>query len=172
MANVKGGRYVESLYYPIINPRTKQEHYPSSNGNWRFNAMKVQCLIENDEIYFGNDDKGRPKLKRFLQDIKSGITWTSLLDFAPLNTEGSKEMTEILGNLTVFENPKPTGLILDVLRAGSSQNDIILDFFSGSGTTAHAVMKLNAEDGGWPVENRLVTQPIIDPAFVPIVGIR
>ena len=148
MANVKGGRYVESLYFPIVNPRTGQKHYPSSNGNWRFNAEKIQRLIENDEIYFGNDDQGRPKLKRFLQDIKEGITWTSLWDFAPLNTAGSKEMAEIFGNPTAFENPKPVGLIAEVLKAGLNQSDIILDFFAGSATTAHAVMQLNAEDIG------------------------
>jgi adenine-specific DNA-methyltransferase len=148
MANVKGGRYVASLYYPIVNPRTGQEHYPSSGGNWRFNKDRIAQLIKDNEIYFGEDDQGRPKLKRFLCDVKEGITWTTLWDFSPLNTVGSTEMTNIFGNLTTFENPKPTGLILDTLRAGSTQDSIILDFFAGSATTAHAVMQLNAEDGG------------------------
>ena len=148
MANVKGGRYVASLYFPIVNPRTGQEHFPSSNGNWRFNKDKIDSLIKNNEIYFGEDDRGRPKLKRFFCDVKDGITWTSLWDFAPFNTEGSKEMTEIFGNLSTFENPKPVRLILDTLRAGLSKDDLILDFFAGSATTAHAVMQLNAEDGG------------------------
>ncbi len=148
MANVKGGRYVESLYYPIINPRTGESHYPSSNGNWRFNKEKAEALIKSDEIYFGADDEGRPKLRRFLTDIKGGVTWTSLWDFAPFNTEGSKEMAEFFGNLATFENPKPSGLLCSVLQAGSNPGDIILDFFAGSSTTAHAVMQLNAEDGG------------------------
>ena len=148
MGNVKGGRYVDSLYFPIVNPRTGQEHYPSSNGNWRFNSEKIKQLIKNDEIYFGEDDLGRPKLKRFLCDVKDGMTWTTLWDFAPFNTVGSSEMTNIFGNLTTFENPKPTGLILDILRAGSNKSAVILDFFAGSSTTAHSTMKLNAEDGG------------------------
>jgi adenine-specific DNA-methyltransferase len=148
MANVKGGRYVASLYYPIVNPRTGQEHFPSSNGNWRFNKERINKLINNDEIYFGENDEGRPKLKRFLCDVKEGITWTTLWDFSPLNTVGSTEMTNIFGNLTTFENPKPTGLISDTLRAGSTPDSIILDFFAGSASTAHAVMQLNAEDGG------------------------
>jgi len=148
MANVKGGRYVSSLYFPIVNPRTGQEHYPSSNGNWRFNKEKIDLLIKNDEIYFGESDQGRPKLKRFLCDVKEGITWTTLWDFVPFNTVGSVEMTDIFGNLTTFENPKPTGLLLETLRAGSNQEGIILDFFAGSATTAHAVMQCNAEDGG------------------------
>ncbi|WP_337375034.1 site-specific DNA-methyltransferase [Desulfovibrio piger] len=148
MANVKGGRFVSSLYFPIVNPRTGQEHYPSSNGNWRFNQEKIAQLIENNEIYFGEDDCGRPKLKRFLCDVKPGITWTTLWDFAPFNTKGSAEIAELFGNLTTFENPKPTGLINNLLKLGSDNNSIILDFFAGSSTTAHAVMQLNAEDGG------------------------
>lgn len=148
MANVKGGRYVATLYFPIVNPRTGQEHYPSSNGNWRFNREKIELLIKNDEIYFGENDQGRPKLKRFLCDVKEGITWTTLWDFVPFNTVGSVEMTNIFGNLTTFENPKPTGLLLEILRAGSNQEAIILDFFSGSCTTAHAVMGLNVQDNG------------------------
>lgn len=148
MANVKGGRYVKSLYFPITNPKTGSVHYPSSNGNWRFNKEKIDELIKNDEIYFGKDQDGRPKLKRFLCDVKSGITYTTLWDFVAFNTQGSKEMTELLGNLTIFDNPKPTGLILEILRLGSLKGSIILDFFAGSSTTAHAVMQLNAEDGG------------------------
>ncbi len=148
MANVKGGRYVKSLYFPIINPNTGQEHYPSSNGNWRFNKEKIEELIKKSEIYFGDNGKGRPKLKRFLSDVKEGITYTSLWDFVPLNTQGSKEMAELMGNLTIFNNPKPSGLILELLKLGSSKSSIILDFFSGSCTTAHAVMKQNTDDGG------------------------
>lgn len=146
MANVKGGRYVESLYFPIVNPRTGQEHFPSSNGNWRFNGEKINELINNNEIYFGDDDQGRPKLKRFLCDVKEGITWTTLWDFVPLNTNGSKEMNAIFGNQATFENPKPTGLIMEVIKAGMNKGDLILDFFAGSCTTAHAVLALNKED--------------------------
>ena len=147
-ANVKGGRFVQSLNYPIINPNTGEAHYPPNNGNWRFSKEKVDELLRNNEIFFGKDGKGRPKLKRFLSDIKDGITYTSLWDFVPLNTVGSAEMTEIFGNLSVFENPKPTGLIKEILALGSDKNATILDFFSGSATTAHAVMQMNAEDGG------------------------
>ena len=139
---------MSSLYFPIVNPRTGQEHYPSSNGNWRFNDTRIKELIANDEIYFGENDEGRPKLKRFLSQVKDGITWTTLWDFAPLNTAASGEMAQIFGNLTTFENPKPVGLISHILEVGGSNDAVILDFFSGSATTAHAVMQLNAEDGG------------------------
>ena len=147
-ANVKGGRYVASLYYPIKNPNTGEEHYPPQNGNWRFNKDTMERLLANNEIYFGEDGKGRPKLKRFLTDVKDGITYTSIWDFVPLNTQGSKEMTEILGNLSIFDNPKPMNLIKELLKLSCDNTSIILDFFSGSATTAHAVMQLNAEDSG------------------------
>ena len=147
-ANVKGGRFVQSLYYPITNPNTGEKHYPPNNGNWRFSKEKVEQLLKNNEIYFGKDGKGRPKLKRFLADIKEGITYTSLWDFVPLNTVGSAEMTSLMGNLTIFENPKPTGLIKELLRIGSTEDGYILDFFSGSATSAQATMELNTEDKG------------------------
>lgn len=146
MSNVKGGRYVESLYYPIVNPNTGEEHYPSSNGNWRFNKEKMNQLIANNEIYFGANGKGRPKLKRFLAEVKCGITYTTLWDFVPLNTQGSTEMTELLGNLTIFDNPKPSGLLVELLRLGSQNDSVVMDFFSGSATTADAIMQLNSED--------------------------
>lgn len=148
MANVKGGRYVSSLYFPIINPQTGEEHYPSSNGNWRFSRKTIEKLFANNEIYFGEDNRGRPKLKRFLCDVKKGITYPTIWDFVPLNTEGSQEMAELFNDMKAFENPKPTGLIVELAKLGSGPGHIILDFFAGSGTTAHAVINLNREDGG------------------------
>ena len=147
-ANVKGGRYVESLYYGIKNPNTGELHYPPQNGNWRFSKEKVDKLLANNEIFFGVDGKGRPKLKRFLSDVKDGITYTSLWDFVPFNTQGSKEMTEYLGNISIFDNPKPVDLIKELCKMGADEGSIIIDFFSGSATTAHAIMKLNSEDVG------------------------
>ena len=150
MANIKGGRYVESLDYPIINPITGQQHMPTSDGrgNWRFSREKIDKLIKNDEIYFGEDGKGRPKLKRFLAEVKEGITYPTIWDFVPLNTEGSSEMLSIFGDSVVFENPKPSKLLVELIRHASDVEDIILDFFAGSGTTAHAVLDLNKQDGG------------------------
>lgn len=146
--NVKGGRYSAALYYPITNPNTGEKFYPSNNGNWRFNHEKIERLIREDSIYFGKDGKQAPKLKRFLSEVKEGATWTSLWDFAPFNTSGSNEMGEIFNNSTLFENPKPVGLLEYIIELGSSRDAIVVDFFAGASTTAHAVMKKNAEDGG------------------------
>ena len=148
MANVKGGRYVASLSFGIVNPETGEEHYPSSGGNWRFSKETIEQLIKNNEIYFGENGQGRPKLKRFLCDIKDGISYTTLWDFVPLNTRGSTEMTNFFGDMTAFESPKPVGLIEEVARLSCRASRCVLDFFAGSGTTGHAVINLNREDGG------------------------
>ena len=148
MANVKGGRYVESLSFPIVNPGTGQEHYPGERGNWRFSQDTILQLIARDEIWFGSKGTGRPKLKRFLADVKEGVTYPSIWNFVPMNIVGSTEMQTIFGDSIAFENPKPMGLISELVRLGSQPDSIVLDSFAGSGTTAHAVLALNKEDGG------------------------
>lgn len=148
MANVKGGRYVESLSFPLVNPATGQEHWPGEHGNWRFSQETILQLISSDEICFGSKGTGRPKLKRFLADVKEGVTYPSIWNFVPMNIVGSTEMQTIFGDATAFENPKPVGLICELLRLGSQPDSIVLDSFAGSGTTAHAVLALNKEDGG------------------------
>lgn len=148
MANVKGGRYVKSLYFPIINPNTGEEHYPSSNGNWRFNKDKIEELLRNNEIYFGIDGKGRPKLKRFLSDVKDGIPFSSIWDYLSHNNSATSDIKNILGSVNVFDTPKPRDLIREILNLTTKDNDLILDFFAGSGTTGHAVFEQNELDGG------------------------
>ncbi len=148
MANVKGGRYVASLHFPIRNPNTGEDHFPGESGNWRFNREKIAALLATNEIYFGENGKGRPKLKRFLCNVKEGVTYPTIWDFVPLNTEGSSEMLEFFGDITAFENPKPSGLVQEIIRLGTGSDALVLDFFAGSGTTAHAVLKQNKEDGG------------------------
>jgi adenine-specific DNA-methyltransferase len=148
MANVKGGRFVKSLYFPIVNPQTGEQHYPGANGNWRFSRDTIAQLAANNEIYFGEDGRGKPKLKRFLCDVKEGVTYPSIWDFVPLNTNGSNEMGEIFGNPTIFESPKPVGLIQELVKLGSTPESVVMDFFAGSGTTGHAVFAENIADSG------------------------
>ena len=148
MANVKGGRYVSSLNYPIINPHTGEEHLPANDGNWRFSADTISQLMANNEIWFGPDGRGKPKLKRFLCDVKNGVTYPSIWDFVPLNTTGSKEMQVMFDNPTMFESPKPVGLVQEIIRLGCGNSGLVLDFFAGSGSTGHAVMAENSADGG------------------------
>ena len=149
-ANVKGGRYVESLNFPITNPNTSEEHYPVTDGrgNWRYSKETIEKLIINNEIYFGKDGTGRPQKKRFLADMKSGTSYSTLWDFVPYNAYGTKEMLNLFGDSLAFQNPKPSKLIKEVLKLSTSNNSIVLDYFPGSGTTFHATQLLNKEDEG------------------------
>jgi adenine-specific DNA-methyltransferase len=151
MANVKGGRFVESLYFPIKNPATGEEHYPGtpeSKSNWRFNKERIAHLLAADEIYFGEDSTGRPKLKRFLSEVKVGMTFPTIGDFVPLNTRGTTEMEGLFSNGRIFDNPKPVGLLTEIFRLGASNDSLIVDFFGGSGSSVQAALELNTEDGG------------------------
>ena len=146
MANVKGGRGVDSLYFPIVNPNTGEEFYPSSNGNWRFNSTKIAGLLENNEIYFGVDGKGRPKLKRFLCDlIGEGVSVSTWWDDVPQNQTATSEILSLFGSVNAFDTPKPEGLIEKIIQIGSNPNDIVLDFFAGSGTTAAVAQKMGRQ---------------------------
>ena len=147
MANVKGGRYVASLNFPIRNPRTGEDHYPGNNGNWRFSRETIDRLLANDAIYFGLEGRGRPKLKRFFADVKDGVTYPTIWDFVPMNTHGSREMNELLGSSTIFESPKPVGLLREIVSLGMPDGGICLDFFAGSGTLGHAAMLRAVEAG-------------------------
>ena len=159
MANVKGGRFVASLNYPIVNPNTGEEHYPGAKGNWRFARDKVERLIENDEIYFGADGHGRPKLKRFLADVKDGVTYPTIWDFVPMNTSGSREMATIFGSGSVFESPKPVDMLRELMRLGAPDGGLCLDFFAGSGTLGHANWVRAAEIAEVPSRFILVQLP-------------
>ena len=151
--NTRGGRWVDSLYYPIANPLTGEEHLPPTNRNWVHNRERVAEMIASGEIVFGRDGKSAPQRKRYLRDVRPGLTWPTIWKTDkhsnfPTNRDGSAELTQIFGAPSEFDTPKPTGLIDRVLRVATGSDDIILDSFAGSGTTAHAVLARNKEDGG------------------------
>ena len=151
--NTRGGRWVDSLYYPIVNPLTGEEHLPPTNRNWVHNRERVTEMIASGEIIFGRDGKSTPQRKRYLRDVRPGLTWPTIWktdkhSHFPTNRDGSAELTQIFGVPSEFDTPKPTGLIGRILQIASGPNDIILDSFAGSGTTAHAVLDLNKKDGG------------------------
>jgi adenine-specific DNA-methyltransferase len=115
----------------------------------RFSIETLARLDANNEIYFGSDGKATPSRKTFLSEAKAGVTPTTIWSYNEVghNHEANNELKTLnLGGL--FDNPKPTRLIKRILELStlSESNDIILDFFSGSATTAHAVLALNKED--------------------------
>lgn len=106
--------------------------------------------MADNRIWFGKDGDSVPRLKRFLSEVKSTITPLTVWTYQEVShsQDAKKELKELFDDQSVMDYPKPIKLMKRILELSTRDNDIILDFFSGSATTAHAVMQLNAEDGG------------------------
>lgn len=142
-----------NLTYPIINPNTGDQHLPPRGRCWRISQDKFTSALEDNRIIFGKNGKGRPQLKVFYNEVKFkgsvADTWFDSHIFGT-STEGKKELLRLLPeNQNIFSTPKPVRLYLELMKLSLQSKDaIVLDFFAGSGTTGHAVMQLNKEDGG------------------------
>ncbi len=148
--NLSVRTYSSNYDYPIINPNTGVIYNPPKGRSWMTNKEKVQQWIEEKRVYFGLDGKGAPQLKRYLSEVQQGVVPTTYWNYEDCghNDEARREIKMIFGQ-PPFDSPKPSKLIIQVIQiASSSKSSTILDFFAGSGTTLHATMKLNAEDGG------------------------
>jgi len=147
-ANGKGGRLVQSCIYPIKNPKTNSEFYPSEGRCWLFNKEKMDEFISQGRIGF-RENTGAPYLKRYLSEVRQGLTLPTILTEFGFSSTSASEADKIFEKKGIFEYAKPTTLLEPLLRIGIPNNDeIVLDFFSGSGTTAQAIMQLNSEDLG------------------------
>jgi len=116
-------------------------------AKWSCSPDTFKKYVEEDRLYIPKGGEGMPRLKIFLSEL-DGLLPNTWLDDIATNEEGSKEVETIFGSNAFFTAPKPTNLIKHLLKLGSNIDDIILDFFAGSGSTAHAVLDLNKEDGG------------------------
>ncbi|MDO9162387.1 MAG: site-specific DNA-methyltransferase [Methylococcaceae bacterium] len=139
--------------YPITCPSGRIINGPPPGNYWRFSKKRLDELNADDRIWWGKDGNGVPRLKRFLTDVKQGVVPQTLWKYEEVGhtQDAKKEVQEVMqfeDTASVFSTPKPIRLIERILRIATQPDDIVLDFFAGSGTTAHAVMKLNAEDGG------------------------
>lgn len=141
-------RITEKDIYPIQSPSGK-EFYPPKGASWRYSKEKYQELFDDNRIWFGEDGQNTPRQKRFLSEVQEGITPSTNWDFNEVGhtDEGKKETTSLF-NAAIFDYPKPVRLLKRIIQVSTNKDSIILDFFSGSATTAHAVMQLNAQDGG------------------------
>ncbi len=146
-ANHAGG----DTQFPIRNPNNGIDYYPPNGRSWAYNRDTVAQLIADGRIAFGTTGNSAPKRKLYLKErIAKGDTKTpsSLLLDAGTTKNGTEEIMALLGD-KVFDFPKPTALIERLLRYGMlSGNGIFLDFFSGSASSAHAVLTENSEDAG------------------------
>lgn len=135
-------------YYDLIDPKTGIIYKPNFNRVWSYIPESMDELIKDGRIVFPNDPKKRPMKKRFASELDSETnpqsTW---MEGIGLNTEATRQINNLFG-LSLFNYSKPLSLLKKIIEQTTNKDDIVLDFFSGSATTAHAVMQLNVEDGG------------------------
>ncbi len=134
--------------YIIVNPTNGKEY----DEEWMGDETNFKSLLADNRIVFPKNGEGLPRKKYFRyereEEGQSATNWWSHQDFGH-NQGANDEMTSLFGIKNVFSNPKPKELIRGIIQISNAKsNDVILDFFAGSGTTGHAVMQLNAEDGG------------------------
>lgn len=144
------GPAVEKNIYPIELPSGRIV-YPPKGRSWVMTIERFKEFKNDNRIWFGNKGDAVPSTKRFLSEVKDGIVAMSLWPYSEVGhtQDGKKELKTILHEANnPFDTVKPVKLIDRVLRLSSNKSSIILDFFAGSGTTLHATMALNAEDGG------------------------
>ena len=143
------GGWRPNQQYEITNPNTGVVYTPNPNCSWKNDYDKFQELLKENRIVFGKTGEGGPQRKRYIWEAKErgkvAKTWWDDVESTANGTQTLKKMFE--GRI-VFDNPKPVSLIKRFMELGTNKDSLILDFFSGSATTAHAVMQLNAEDGG------------------------
>lgn len=139
--------YSSNYDYPITTPSGRIVNPPKSRC-WRTSEDKFQELVNDNRIWFGEDGSATPSIKRFLSEVQDGVVPLTIWKYSDVghNQDAAKEIRELFDGNAYFDTPKPTKLLKRMLHLGSSEDDIILDFFAGSGTTAHAVMELNQDD--------------------------
>lgn len=135
--------------YPITTPSGRVVH-PPAGRSWVSSQERFQELVSDNRIWFGADGNNAPSVKKFLSEVKQGRTASTIWEYEEVGHTDSakKELKALFDNKSYFDYPKSVPLIKQILTLATNKNDLILDFFSGSATTAHATMKLNAEDGG------------------------
>ena len=136
-----------NLHYDLINPADGR-NYGCPEKGWRYDRNTMNRLIQEDRIIWPDNPDGRPRKKSFLNELSDNLPgFSSIFSTGVYTNTATKEIGGLF-NRYLFDFPKPVEIIKQLISQVSNTDDIILDFFSGSATTAHAVMQLNAEDGG------------------------
>ena len=147
--NFSVGPAVESNIYKIVSP-SGRENYPPNGRSWRVSEEKFKEMLLDNRVWFGEDGNGVPRQKRFLSEVKNSITPMTIWKYTEVghSQDATKKLKELFDEVHVFDYSKTVELIKRCIELYIIQGDIVLDFFSGSATTAHSVMQLNAEDCG------------------------
>lgn len=143
------GHATASQFYTITTPSGK-EYKPTAGRCWALAKDTFDSLVQDNRIWFGSNGSSIPRKKVFLSEVNGSNAWTWWTNKeVGHNQAGAKELKDILGATDIFENPKPSRLIQQILKIASKPGDLILDFFAGSGTTGHAVVNQNLKDSGY-----------------------
>lgn len=137
-------------HFIVTSPVTGKNFDVPQGKHWVYSQENLLKLVADNQIWFGADGNSFPRKKRFLKDVQDGRTPSTLwlAEEVGHNQSATREVKVLFDDEKLFDFPKPVAYIEQFLRVTSEENCTILDFFSGSATTAHAVMQLNAEDGG------------------------
>lgn len=150
-ATLSVGPAIQENIYEIITP-SGRKILPPSNYSWMFSKERYEEMLKDDRIYFGSKGDSVPTLKRFLSEVKNSITPMTIWKYKEVGhqQDAMRSLKTLFNDVVVFDYPKPITIIQRMLQlyTNPNDNDIILDFFAGSGTTAHAVMAQNLADNG------------------------
>lgn len=143
------GPRVEGKVYEIVTPSGRKV-LPPSGYCWRLDKAKFAEYVRDNRIWFGEDGNNVPSIKRFLSEVKQGITPMTIWKYTEVghSQDAAQNLKKLFDGKAYFDYPKSVELIKRCIQLYSTSDCIVLDFFSGSATTAHAVMQLNSEDGG------------------------
>ncbi len=142
--NLSAGKFYAAGQFEITGANGKK-FSPPPGRYWRCNEAQFKTWLVDDRITFGKGGSGRPMLKKYRAEILQGLTpttWWKHEDFSTAK-DASIELKNIFGGDAIFSTPKPTRLLERVLQIATNPGDLVLDSFAGSGTTGHAVLKLN-----------------------------
>jgi adenine-specific DNA-methyltransferase len=143
-ANGKGGRFVESLNYGIVNPFTKETVYPRAGTCWRHSKEEMERLQREGRLYWGvKGTATTPMRKLFKDDAKPGMTAPSIWSDVGFNQHAAAELEDLFGQKAAFETPKPERLLERIIHVASNPGDWVLDSFAGSGTTGAVAHKMS-----------------------------
>ncbi len=137
-------------HFIVTSPKTGKQFDVPQGKHWVYSEANLLELVANNSIWFGEDGNSFPRKKRFLSEVQGGRTpntiWLS--EEVGNNQTATREIIDLFNERGKFDFPKPLFYIQQLILLGSQPSSTILDFFAGSGTTMHATMQLNEEDGG------------------------
>jgi len=141
------GPAIEANIYEVTTPSGRKV-MPPSGYSWRLSEKRLEEFIADNRIWFGNDGNSVPSIKRFLNEVKNSVTPMTIWKYSDVghSQEASQSLKKLFNGKAYFDYPKPVELIKRCIQLYTDENSIVLDFFSGSGTTAQSLMQLNAEE--------------------------